>query len=176
MKKTTVKKRKPARKTPPQPMNVVTGDGGEPDADMMTRLVGEINTDNETQVKATLTNTVCRLARMTPGEDDQVRLNQAMGLMLAVKPANDLELTLATQMGAIHDLALHAAVKAKQARHLDHYQSYSNQVVRLSRVFMEQLTALQKLRGQGQQKIIVEKVHVASGGQAAIGVNGGQGT
>lgn len=153
MKKTTVQKRKPTRKTPPQPMNVVAGDGGELDVDMMTRLVGEINTDNETQVKATLTNTVCRLARMTPGEDDQARLNQAIGLMLAVKPTNDLELTLAAQMGAIHELTLHAAVKAKQARHLDHYQSYSNQVVRLSRVFMEQLTALQKLRGQGFRSI-----------------------
>jgi len=38
------------------------------------------------------------------------------------------------------------------------------------RVFIEQLVAMAKLKGKaGQQKVVVEHVHVHSGGQAVVG-------
>jgi hypothetical protein len=36
-------------------------------------------------------------------------------------------------------------------------------------VFREQLQALQRYRGKGQQKVTVEHVHVHAGGQAIVG-------
>jgi len=38
------------------------------------------------------------------------------------------------------------------------------------RLFIEQLAAMAKLKGKaGQQKVVVEHVHVYSGGQAVVG-------
>ena len=118
-------------------------------------------------------NTACRLGEVTGGIDINDQMSRGMSLMHAVKPTNELELIFASQMGAVHDMTMHAARQAKKADYMDNYLTYSNQVVKLSRVYMEQMAALQKMRGQGQQKIIVEKVNVESGGKAAIGINGG---
>jgi len=44
------------------------------------------------------------------------------------------------------------------------------------RIFLEELTALQRLRGRvGEQKVTVEHVHIHEGGQAVVGtVNTGK--
>jgi len=43
------------------------------------------------------------------------------------------------------------------------------QAQRLSELFQKQLAALDKRRGRGQQKVTVEHVTVAAGGQAIVG-------
>ena len=63
------------------------------------------------------------------------------------------------------------AAKKTPTAGADYFQMYTKQTTNLSRVFLEQITTLQKMRGQGQQKIVVEKVNVEPGGKAAIGIN-----
>ena len=45
----------------------------------------------------------------------------------------------------------------------------ADNAAKLLRVFREQLQALQRYRGKGQQKVTVEHVHVHAGGQAIGG-------
>ena len=62
------------------------------------------------------------------------------------------------------------AKRASHATYLDSLKQHTNQATKLSRLFLDQVAAYERLKGKGQQKIIVEKVTVESGGQAAIGV------
>jgi len=50
-----------------------------------------------------------------------------------------------------------------------------NLYTKLSRLGIDQINTLERLKGRGQQKIIVEKVNIEAGGQAAIGVYEGVG-
>jgi len=55
-------------------------------------------------------------------------------------------------------------------------QSNVNYATKMLRTFMAQMEALKKYRTGGQQKMIVEHVHVNEGGQAIVGtVNQGGG-
>ena len=45
-----------------------------------------------------------------------------------------------------------------------------NLYTKLSRLGIDQINTLERMKGKSQQKIIVEKVNIEAGGQAAIGV------
>ena len=84
--------------------------------------------------------------------------------------ANDaLKTMLVAQMAAIHDLQQDAYYFAKGSRNPDTVRHHINSVAKLSNVFIQQATVLQKLQGKGQQKVTVEHVHVHNGGQAIVG-------
>jgi len=54
-------------------------------------------------------------------------------------------------------------------------QQDRNLNTKLSRLSIDQINTLERLKGRDQQKIIVEKVNIEAGGQAAIGVYEGWG-
>jgi hypothetical protein len=84
--------------------------------------------------------------------------------------ANDtLKAMLATQMAAIHDLQQKEFLFASKILMPNKKQYHMNAVVKLSNVFIQQAALMQKLQGKGQQKVIVEHVHVHNGGQAIVG-------
>jgi hypothetical protein len=120
-------------------------------------------------------NTALALAEVLPVSVNKIpnessRLAKAAVLIKAFDPVNPLEAMLATQMGAVHTLVLAEAKRASHATYLDSLKQHTNQATKLSRLFLEQVAVYERLKGKGQQKIIVEKVTVESGGQAAIGV------
>jgi hypothetical protein len=83
---------------------------------------------------------------------------------------------LASQMALTSLLVTHTASQAYTAKTHQVLNAVSNQVIKFNRIYLEQINTLQKLQGKSQtQKIIVEKVHVEAGGQAAIGVYEGGG-
>jgi hypothetical protein len=58
-------------------------------------------------------------------------------------------------------------------------ETNANRAMRLMRLFNEQLEAMTKLKGKGgQQRVVVEQVTVAAGGQAIVGavIPGGRAT
>ena len=77
---------------------------------------------------------------------------------------------LAVQMVAVHNVALN---QLHRAAHPSDYEitgpKAADNAAKLLRVFREQLQALQRYRGKGQQKVIVEHVQVHAGGQAIVG-------
>ena len=111
------------------------------------------------------------------GDDTGSALNKSITLIAASNPKNQLELMLATQLAMTH------ITLGKGARLLDHnykdvqtINSLGNLYTKLSRLGIDQINTLERMKGKGQQKIIVEKVNIESGGQAAIGVYEGVGT
>ena len=97
-------------------------------------------------------------------------LNQAMPLLLAVRPENEVEAMLAAQMVGIHTMTMSMMNRAMRSdQTVEGVTTNVNRVTKLSRTFIGLLEALNKHRGKGKQKITVEHVTVNEGGQAVVG-------
>ncbi|MET4493474.1 hypothetical protein [Bradyrhizobium sp. LA7.1] len=104
-------------------------------------------------------------------ETDSARADGALTALICMKPRDEFEGMLAAQMMGAH----HAAMECHR-RAMIPEQSFAgrqealNQANKLSRTYAALLEALNRHRGKGQQKVIVEHVHVHAGGQAVVGV------
>lgn len=128
---------------------------------------------DEQRVETLKLNEVAQLIKLPPSlseEDQRARIGRALDLYESLAPASGLEGMLATQMVGTHHAALEclrmAAVPeqtfAGRNMNLKH-------AAKLMAFYTQQLAALDKHRGKGQQKVTVEHVHVAPGGQAIVG-------
>lgn len=107
----------------------------------------------------------------TQGETEiGARIVQALELYESLAPADGAEGMLAQQMVATHFAALECLRRAALPN-----QSFEGRdqtlkhAYKLMNLYTQQLSALNKYRGKGQQKVTVEHVHVAPGGQAIVG-------
>ena len=109
--------------------------------------------------------------------DDAVgALNKSVTLIAASDPKNQIELMLATQLAMTHiTLGKSARLLDQNYKDVQTINSLGNLYTKLSRLGIEQINTLERMKGKGQQKIIVEKVNIEAGGQAAIGVYEGVG-
>ena len=111
------------------------------------------------------------------GEDAGSALNKSITLIAASDPKNQLELMLATQLAMTHiTLGKSARLLDQNYKDVQTINSLGNLYTKLSRLGIDQINTLERMKGKGQQKIIVEKVNIEAGGQAAIGVYEGVGT
>jgi hypothetical protein len=97
--------------------------------------------------------------------------NAAIALIRDIAPKNGIEALVAVQMVAVHNTALEQLRRAllpdQPAEFID---SLSNRATRLLRLFVDQVEALDRLRGGGaRQTVRVERVTVEAGGQAVVG-------
>lgn len=97
-------------------------------------------------------------------------LAEALQKMTELKPQTRLEAMLASQMVAV-DTAVGQLMKCAMgnSQGLAGRERNLNLATKLQRTFLQQVDAMQKLRGKGQQKVTVEHVHVHQGGQAVVG-------
>ena len=104
--------------------------------------------------------------------DDAVgALNKSVTLIAASDPKNQIELMLATQLAMTHiTLGKSARLLDQNYKDVQTINSLGNLYTKLSRLGIDQINTLERMKGKGQQKIIVEKVNIESGGQAAIGI------
>jgi hypothetical protein len=110
------------------------------------------------------------------GDDAGSALNKSITLIAASDPKNQLELMLATQLAMTHiTLGKSARLLDQNYSEVETINSLGNLYTKLSRLGIDQINTLERMKGKGQQKIIVEKVNVEAGGQAAIGVYEGVG-
>ena len=111
------------------------------------------------------------------GNDTGSALNKSITLIAASDPKNQLELMLATQLAMTHiTLGKSARLLDQNYKDVQTINSLGNLYTKLSRLGIDQINTLERMKGKGQQKIIVEKVNIEAGGQAAIGVYEGVGT
>ncbi len=93
-----------------------------------------------------------------------------LAAMQAIAPRNEIEGMLAAQMVAVHYAAMEcfrrAAIPNQTFEGRDMALRHGE---KLSRVYNEQMEALRRHRGKGQQKVTVKHVHVHQGGQAIVG-------
>ena len=95
----------------------------------------------------------------------------ALGTLSEIGPRGALEMLLAVQMMGVHQAALKFLANATaEAQTPEGGDLNVLRAARLMRLFLEQVEAMQKLKGKhGQQKVTVEHVHVHQGGQAIVG-------
>lgn len=98
------------------------------------------------------------------------RIARALDLYESLEPSDGIEATLAVQMVGTHYAALEclriAAVPKQNFGVKDMNLKHAQKLMAL---YLQQVAALNKHRGKGQQKVTVEHVHVHPGGQAVVG-------
>lgn len=104
-------------------------------------------------------------------KDDTEAIIAAITALQQHAPRNVVEAGLAAQMTATSEMALmfleRAILPAQTPEGVDRNVLRAS---RLMRLHLEQIEAMQKLKGKtGQQKVTVEHVHVHDGGQAIVG-------
>ncbi len=116
----------------------------------------------------------------TDGEDYKritVAANSLMAILSGIQPQDEIEGMLAVQMIGVHNMAMRTMGLAMLGgQTFEGKKNNVNFATKMLRTFMAQMEALKKYRTGGQQKMIVEHVHVNQGGQAIVGtVNRGGG-
>jgi hypothetical protein len=87
-----------------------------------------------------------------------------------IRPKDALEGMLAVQLVAAHTMAMECLKRAALPNQMDlGVEVNVNRGTKLMRTFASLTEALSRYRGKGEQKMIVEHVHVHKGGQAIVG-------
>jgi hypothetical protein len=76
---------------------------------------------------------------------------------------------LAAQMAAVHNATMTFARRLAHVDIIPQQDSAQNAFNKLARTFAAQVEALKRYRSGGEQKMTVQHVHVADGGQAIVG-------
>jgi hypothetical protein len=102
-------------------------------------------------------------------EETDQRMEAAIAALIAIRPQDALEGSLAVQMVAVHNAALGCLTQFVGAQHSPQRFEYIKQAERLMSLYLRQLETLDKHRGIGVARVNVENVNVQAGGQAVVG-------
>jgi hypothetical protein len=103
------------------------------------------------------------------GEVSQSQANFMLSVVKGVEPRDQIETMLAAQMAAVHMASMTFARRLAHVELVPQQDSASNAFNKLTRTFASQVEALKRYRSGGEQKMTVQHVHVAEGGQAIVG-------
>ncbi|TWI07877.1 hypothetical protein LPJ38_03185 [Bradyrhizobium daqingense] len=105
-----------------------------------------------------------------PGKDLDDKRTAILSFMAGVNPKDTIEGMMAAQLFASHAAAMECYRRAMLPdQSLEGKQMNLTLAAKLTKANAEQAAALSKYRGKGQQKVVVEHVHVYQGGQAIVG-------
>jgi hypothetical protein len=96
-------------------------------------------------------------------------VNFMLSVVKGIEPRDQIEAMLAGQMAAVHMASMMFARRLALVDNIPQQDSASNAFNKLCRTFASQVEALKRYRSGGEQKITVQHVHVADGGQAIVG-------
>jgi hypothetical protein len=108
-------------------------------------------------------------------DNQQKILDHALVSINDIKPKDAVEAMLASQMVATHNAAMQNLARASGLLNSKIYKEIElgskafNVANKLSRTYTMQIEALQRYRGKGAQKMVIEHVNINSGGKAIIG-------
>ena len=100
---------------------------------------------------------------------DESAANFMLSMVKGVKPQDTVETMLAPQMAAIHNATMTFARRLAHVDNIKQQDSAQNALNKLARTFAAQVAALKQYRSKGEQRVLVEHVHVHAGGQAIVG-------
>ena len=152
--------RKPEKKTPKTPEHKL----------YPARMILDVDENRVEGQKLDEIAGLIKLPSSLSEANKNARIARALDLYERLEPVSGLEGMLAAQMVEAHHAALEClrmAVVLEQTfagrdMNLKH-------AAKLMALYSQQVAALDKHRGKGQQKVTVEHVHVAAGGQAIVG-------
>jgi hypothetical protein len=96
-------------------------------------------------------------------------VNFMLAVIKGLEPRDQIEAMLAAQMAAVHMAAMTFARRLAHVENLPQQDSAERAFNKLTRTFAAQVEALKSYRSKGEQKMTVQHVHVAEGGQAIVG-------
>jgi hypothetical protein len=139
------------------------------------RVLGMNNKHAAAAVLSTLVE-----ANFEPTAENCDLINGLTALVAEFAPRDPMEAMLAAQMVSAHNHLMQLLKKITKAGEMLDFDSPGHQAQvrlaeRLMRTYARQMEALIKYRKKGEQRIIVERVHVEQGGQAIVGSNIQQG-
>ena len=92
-----------------------------------------------------------------------------LAVIKGIEPRDQVEAMLAAQIAAVHMASMTFARRLAHVDNIPQQDSASNAFNKLARTFATQAEALKRYRSGGEQKMTVQHVHVAEGGQAIVG-------
>jgi hypothetical protein len=95
--------------------------------------------------------------------------NFILATIKGIRPRDQVEAMLAAQMAAVHMASMTFARRLAHVENVGQQDSAANAFNKLTRTFAAQMAALKEFRSKGEQKMTVQHVHVAEGGQAIVG-------
>ena len=103
-----------------------------------------------------------------------------LAVVKGIEPRDQIEAMLGAQMAAVHNATMTFARRLAHVELVAQQDSAERAFNKLARTFAAQVEALKRYRSGGEQKMTVQHVHVAEGGQAIVGnvnapVPGGRG-
>jgi hypothetical protein len=138
--------------------------------DELTTIMTEATGTQHSDVADRIINQVIN-AQVCPRPRDGDHLTKAISMIREMAPQNVTEAMLAVQMIATNDAALMFLGRATtEGQSLAGAEASVLSATRLMRLHLDQIEAMQKLKGKTRhQKVVVEHVHVYQGGQAIVG-------
>ena len=114
---------------------------------------------------------ICQLANIGSQGDklDKSGINFVLAIVKGVQPRDQIEAMLAAQMAAVHLAMMTFARRLAHVENIPQQDSAERAFNKLARTFAAQVSALKDYRSKGEQKMTVQHVHVAEGGQAIVG-------
>lgn len=92
-----------------------------------------------------------------------------MGFIRSIKLRDETETQLAAQMAATHAAVITFARRLNKVENIRQQDSAISGFNKLTRSYAAQMEALKRYRSTGEQRVTVQHVTVADGGQAIVG-------
>jgi hypothetical protein len=112
---------------------------------------------------------IAKALRQKDGGIDPAELDTVIAIVSGQQPKNELEAMLICQMAVTHALTMKSFSNLNRSDQIQQQDSNALTIARLTKAFASQVDALAKLRRGGEQRVVVEHVHVYPGGQAIVG-------
>ena len=170
------------KEKPPAPRMKVSKKGGvaqvsfdHEDPAVATGLLMQALGTTDTAFLTGLLGQLADAGRQGP-EVDERGLNFMLSVVKGIEPEDEVEAMLAAQMAAVHNATMTFARRLNHVENIVQQDSAERAFNKLARTFTAQVEALKRYRTGGEQRVVVEHVHVHQGGQAIVGtVNRGGG-
>ena len=140
-----------------------------PDTETGYRIISDAFGSGDRNFVCGILKDATGLAISSDGMPDMERANYAASIVKGIKPRDEVETMLAAQMAAIQIATMRIATFLAASKRAENINVYERSLNRLSRTFVAQVEGLKRYRSKGEQRVIVERVNVESGGQAIVG-------
>jgi len=141
------------------------------------QMMAAFGTPSKTVVGVELER-IAKALRQRDGTIDPAEMDTVIASVSGQRPKNELEAMVVCQMAVTHALTMRSFGNLNRSESIQQQDSNALAVARLTKAFASQIDALAKLRRGGEQRVVVEHVHVYPGGQAIVGTvnhTGGRG-
>jgi hypothetical protein len=132
---------------------------------LLAKALGSVNKDFVHGILTQVSKAVSNAGRV-----DELLLNFAIDVIKDIKPNNQVEAMMATQMAMTQIAFMRFAGRLAQVENIQQQDSAVSAFNKLTRTYAAQMDALKRYRTGGeQQKVTVQHVSVNNGAQAIVG-------